>query len=269
MTPRALFREPLVHFLGLGLLLFGLHALVAPGSGSGGSGTVRIEAAAVAGLADQYRQKWGRLPTRPELDALIEAQVRDEILYREGLVMGLDRDDAVIKRRVRQKYELIAEEEDGSAPSEADLAGYLKAHPERFRRPAVVSFDQVLVPSGGDGAAIRAALAAGGDPARLGEATLLPPRVAGAPLDLVARDFGGDLAAALASLPVGSWQGPLASGYGLHVVRITARTPPVDPPLAAVRGEVQREWESDRRRAAAAARYAGLRQRYDVVVAGR
>ena len=267
MTLRGLQREPLVHFLALGLLLFALHAVVAPGGGSGE--TIRVGAAAVAAMQDQFREQWGRPPTPQERDAMIEARVRDEILYREGVAMRLDRDDAVIKRRVRQKYELIVEEEDSSAPTEADLAAYLKAHPDRFSRPAVVSFQQVLLPVGADAAALRAALDAGGDADRLGAETLLPRRITGEPLDLVARDFGGVLASALATLPVGGWQGPVASGYGLHLVRLSARVQAETPPLAVIRAEVQREWESERRRTAAAARYAVLRKRYEVEVAGR
>jgi len=266
MTLRRLLQEPLVHFLMLGLLLFAAHAVVTPG---GGGGDIRVSASAIAAMQEQYRQLWGRPPTPQELDGLIEALIRDEVFYREGVSMGLDRDDAVIKRRVRQKYQLIAEEEESTSPTEEDLTAYLKAHPDRFRQPTVVSFEQVLVPPGADAAVLKTLLANDGDPARLGAATLLPRRVTGEALDQIARDFGGNLAAALAELPLGSWQGPVASGYGVHLVRLSARTPAAAPPLAAVRAQVQREWENDRRQAAVDARYAEARKRYDIRVEGR
>lgn len=268
-----LLREPLVHFLAIGLFLFGLYALVAPPD-TGGARIV-ISANVIADLKASHEKLWGRPPTEAELRGLIEARVNDEILYREGLALGLDRDDAVIKRRVRQKYELIAEEEDGAAPSEADLAAYLRANPDRFRAPPNVAFTQVLLPEAGSAADIearadqlKAALAGGADPATTGKPTLLPGHVDGMALDLVARDFGERFAAALATVPEGAWAGPVASAYGLHLVRVERRTPASAPSLDAVRAEVQREWENERRLKARAARLADLRARYDVDIEG-
>jgi parvulin-like peptidyl-prolyl isomerase len=187
--------------------------------------------------------------------------------------MGLDRDDDVIKRRVRQKYELIAEEEDSAAPTEADLEAYLKANPDRFRAPPIVGFTQVMLASEGSATeiesraeALKAQLAAGADPATAGRSTLLPGRVAPMAVDLVARDFGEPFAAALVTLPEGQWAGPVPSAYGLHLVRIDSRVPAAAPSLASVRAQVQREWENDRRLKAREARLAELRRRYDVVV---
>jgi hypothetical protein len=271
LTIGKLLREPLVHFLAIGLLLFGLYALVAPAD-TGGERVV-ISPAMIADLKASHEKLWGRPPTATELDGLITNRVNDEILYREGLAMGLDRDDAVIKRRVRQKYELIAEEENSAAPTEADLAAYLKANPDRFRSAPIVGFTQVMIRAEGTGpevearaAALKTALDRGADPATAGRATLLPGRVDPMALDLVARDFGERFAAALATAPEGQWAGPVESAYGLHLVRIDRRVPAAAPALEAVRPEVQREWENDRRQKARAARLAELRERYDIVV---
>lgn len=268
---RTVLREPLVHFLGIGLLLFALYALVAP-SDSGGDEIV-ISRAMIEDIEAQHRKLWGRAPTDAERKDLIDNRIADEILYREGLAMGLDRDDAVVKRRVRQNYELIAEEEDSVAPTEADLEAYLKANVERFRAPPIVGFQQILVPIDGSNdtvqaqiAALKKALDGGADPAARGLPTLLPARVDGMRLDLVARDFGGRFADALATLPVGSWQGPILSGYGVHLVRIDTRTPAADPVLDSVRADVLREWDNARRKQARAERLAMLRKRYTIVV---
>jgi hypothetical protein len=265
-----LLREPLMHFLGIGLALFLLYALLNPG---GGADEIRITSAAVADLKAQHQKLWGRPPTETELQGLIDSRIADEILYREGVAMGLDRDDAVIKRRVRQKFELIAEEEDSETPTEADLAAYLKANPDRFRSAPIVTFTQVLVPTDGSvadvearAAQLKSVLEGGANPATIGKATLLPGRVEAMPLDLVARDFGDRFAAALAAAPEGQWAGPVASAYGVHLVRIDRRVPAETPSLATVRAEVQREWENERRQKARAARLAELRARYDVVV---
>lgn len=271
MTFQKLFRDPLVHFLGIGLLLFAAYSLFAPAGGDGDE--IVISRAMVEDMKAQHQKLWGRAPTDAELKGMIDTRIADEILYREGLALGLDRNDAVIKRRVRQKYELIAEEENGAAPTEADLEAYLAANGAKFRAPPFVSVTQVLVPTDGTqeevearASALKAALAGGADPAQAGKATLLPTRVRDLRLDLVARDFGGPFAEALARLPVGSWQGPVVSGYGLHLVRIDSRTPAADPTLDDVRAEVQREWENDRRQKARAARLAELRSEYDVVI---
>lgn len=271
MPLKTLLREPLVHFLGIGLLLFGLYALVAPADSGGDS--ILVSRAMMADEAAQHERLWGRAPTAEELKELIDSRVTAEILYREGLAMGLDQEDAVIKRRVRQKYELIAEEEDSLAPTEADLAAYLKANPDKFRAPPIVGFTQVMLPAEGSpaeveaaAAALKAALVAGADPDRAGKPTLLPSRVEPMGLDLFARDFGGPFAAALATLRGGTWAGPVQSAYGLHLVRIDRRDPAAIPTLDQVSAEVQREWENDRRLKAREARLAELRDRYEVVV---
>jgi parvulin-like peptidyl-prolyl isomerase len=266
-----LLREPLVHFLGLGLLLFGLYALVAPADRGE---TIVISRGTVANIVSQYQATWNRPPSAEELKALVEADIRSEILYREGIAQGLDRDDAVIKRRVRQKYELISEEEAAAAPpTDAELQAWLTAHPKAFERPPVVSFEQVLIPAEGDDAAIeariaaaRAALAAGKSPASVSAVSMSPGRVVATPLDLVARDFGEAFAAAIAKAPLGTWAPPVVSGYGVHLVNVSERSAAVLPPLSEIRPQVAREWENDRRLKAREARYADLRRNYDVVV---
>ncbi|MBC7522291.1 MAG: peptidyl-prolyl cis-trans isomerase [Sandarakinorhabdus sp.] len=269
---RQVLREPMVHFLALGLGLFLLHALVVPVDH--GDGRVTVSKGQIADIAAQYQTSWGRPPTPAELQALVEAEVKSRILYREGKAMGLDRDDSVIERRVRQKYELMTEEENaGPPPSEVDLAAYLAAHPAQFRRPPAVAFDQLLFTlKGGDAAiearvtAARKALAAGASPARMGDWTMLPRHVDLSDLDLVARDFGERFAGAAARAPIGEWGPPVLSGNGVHLLRVTERTAATLPTLDEVRGEVAREWENDRRTKASDASYARLRARYKVAI---
>lgn len=269
---RRILREPILHFLLLGVLLFVAYGKVA-GPDRAGSRIV-VSQAMVDAMAREYEARWIRKPGDQELAALVDAYVRDEILYREGLALGLDRDDALIKRRVRQKFEVIAEEQDGrDAPTDVELAAYVARHPDRFTLPATVSFEQVFI--GGDGtkadveraaATARAALARGADPGTLGRPSLLPRRVDAAPQDVVARDFGADFAARLATLPVGTWSGPLASGFGAHLVRVTAYEAAALPPLAAIRPSAARAWENERRESARGDGYRKLRANYTVVI---
>src|SRR3954453_18407304 len=239
MRIRTLLGEPMLHFLLIGIALFGAYRWVSPGD-SGGRRIV-VTQGVVDDLVTQHVAARGREPSTTELNHLIESYVRDEILYREGVRLGVERDDIVVKRRVRQKVEMIAEEDASTrAPTDADLFAYLTANQARFVQPAILTFDQVFIGESTSGpgvvqvvAVTREALRNGADPDELGQPTLLPHRVTRTPSDLVARDFGASFAAALEKGPVGEWVGPIDSSFGAHYVRIADRTAAAAPPLAA------------------------------------
>ena len=270
MNLRRILREPLLHFLLIGAALFIYYGHHAPGGGD--DRRIIVTQQQVDDLAQQFRLTWSRPPTGAELRSLVDAYVHDEVLYREGMAAGLGREDTVIKRRVRQKIEVMAEEDSArNTASDVDLEAYLKAHPEKFVRPAVVSFEQLYfgTPTSGTVAQIaeaKAALAAGKEPAGLGRPTMLPRRIDSQDIDIVGRDFGAEFAAALATLPVGQWSGPVPSGFGVHLVRVAAWTPPASPGLAQIRPAVQREWENERRHSALDTSYQRMRANYDVVI---
>ena len=272
MHIRKLLGEPMLHFLLIGIALFGAYRWMSPGD-SGGRRIV-ITQGVVDDLVTQHVAARGREPSTTELNHLIESYVRDEILYREGVKLGLERDDIVVKRRVRQKIELIAEEDASTrAPTDADLSAYLAANPARFVQPAILTFEQVFLgqPASGPAvvhavAATREGLRSGADPAKLGRPTLLPYRMTLTPADLVARDFGASFAAALERVPLGEWVGPIASSFGTHYVRVSDRTPAMTPQLTAVRDQVVREWENERRQRARNDAYTKMRGEYQVSI---
>ena len=269
---RRLLAEPIVHFLLIGVALFGAYRWMAPADSDGRR--IVITQGVVNDLVTQHVAARGRVPSSAELNHLIESYVRDEILYREGVRLGLDRDDLVVKRRVRQKIELITEE-DASArvPTEADLSSYLAANRARFLQPAILTFEQVFLGQSTSQPGVVQAVAVthralrnGSDPAELGTPTLLPHRMTHSPADLVARDFGAAFAAALEKVPVGEWTGPIDSSFGAHYVRVSDRTPARAPQLATVRAHVVREWENERRLRARTDAYARMRGEYEVSV---
>ena len=272
MHIRKLLREPMLHFLLIGIALFGAYRWVSPGD-SGGRRIV-ITQGVVDDLVTQHVAAKGREPSPTELDHLIETYIRDEILYLEGMRLGLERDDIVVKRRVRQKIEMIAEEDASiRAPTDADLSAYLTANQARFVQPAILTFEQVFLgqPTSGSGvvhvvAITREALRHGADPEELGKPTLLPHRMTRTPADLVARDFGPSFTAVLEKVPVGEWAGPIDSSFGAHYVRVVDRTPAAAPQLAAVRDQVVREWENERRQRARTDAYAKMRGEYEVSI---
>jgi hypothetical protein len=198
-------------------------------------------------------------------------------MVREALALGLDRDDAIIRRRLQQKMEFVSEETAAqAAPTEDELAAYMKAHPEAFAVDPRVTFRQVFLDPAKRGAALDAdakALAsrlngpAAPDAATQGDRlTLLEPRYEDEPAAEVARLFGRDFADALVKQPVGRWSGPVVSGYGAHVVKVESLVPGGVPSLADVRPQVEREWRNARRQELAKAFYEKLRAKYAITV---
>jgi hypothetical protein len=267
-------REPLLHFVGLGAGLFVLFGVVGE-SADERPDRIVISAAEVENLAELFERTWRRPPTRAEIDGLIEDHIKEEILYREALALGLERDDIVIRRRLRQKMEFISEDVAQPAePTEAKLQAFLAEHADRFREPSRISFAQVYLSPDrrgedvwGDAERMLVALDAGqSDPAEAGDPFLLEQDYR----ELAAQDveglFGGAFAAGVAELPVGRWSGPVESGYGLHLVLVRDRTPARLPDLAEVRDAVANEWDAVRQEEANRVFYERLRGGYEVTV---
>jgi hypothetical protein len=260
--------EPLLHFLAIGALMFVAYALVANNKRE--PGAIVVAQGQIDAMTAVYERTWRRAPTPDEVKTLIDAYVRDEVFYREGVAMGLDRDDALIRRRVRQKVEFLAESMNGvPEPSEAALQAYLDGHPERFARPMRVTFRQVYLGTvaGADTARLLARLNGMGDSdaaADMGRPTQLDARMDLAPPADVARAFGRQFANALEAMPQGAWRGPIASDFGLHLVRVGERVEGRKPGLGEVRELVKREWQRDELAAASEKYYEGLRARYAV-----
>jgi len=143
---RKLVREPLVQFLLLGAALFALDAWLRPSAAPTANAEIVVSEARIRNLAQNFRRTWQRPPTRVELEGLVEAHVREEVFYREALALGLERDDAIIRRRLQQKMEFVSEEAAALAkPTDEDLSAYLKTHAEAFRTEPRATFAQVYL----------------------------------------------------------------------------------------------------------------------------
>ena len=273
---KAWLREPLLHFLLLGALLFAVDAWRRPPERVGTGGEIVVSEARVRTLAQNFARTWQRPPTREELDGLVEAHVREEVMVREALALGLDRDDAIIRRRLQQKVEFVSDQAAAlAAPTDAELEAYLAKNADAFRREPRVTFTQVYLDPGKRGAALpadaarlRERLTANAiDPARGGDPLmLLEPRYDDVPQAEVARLFGEPFAAEIVRQAPGGWVGPLKSGYGAHLVKVEAVTPGGTPKLAEVRPAVEREWTNAKRRELAQDWYATLRAKYRISV---
>ena len=274
---KRLLAEPVLHFLLLGAVLFGLHAALGRGPEHDAPGAdVTVSRDRIAGFAETFARQWGRPPSEDELSALVRDFVREEVLMREAILLGLDRDDTIVRRRLAQKMEFLSEDLVAAVvPGEDDLRDFLAAHPERFRTETRLTFSQVHLDPQKRGAQLDADAAALLDRLRAGSAAI--PAGDSQMLDAEQRDitsreveatFGPAFAARLAELPVASWEGPIASSYGAHLVRVERRLVGGVPPLDDVREAVAREWTAARRAEVKTAQLEGLLSRYRVTIEG-
>lgn len=264
-------RDPLLHFLLLGALLFAAYGLAHRGGDA--SRRVDVSDADLARLATLSERQWGHAPSAAELAVQAEAWVREEVLVREAKALGLDQDDVVLRRRLAQKMEFLSQES-LRAPSEAELHDHWRRHPDRYAQPAALAFEQLYFSPARRGA--KAALAdaeralqalRAGKPAPPGDPLMLPLRQLPAEHAMLARDYGDAFANLLAAQPPGTWTGPHESPLGWHLVRVTERTDAGAAPFEAVRQQVEIDLGNERVAAAREAAYLQLRARYDVRIA--
>lgn len=269
-------REPLVHFLILGAALFLLFN-AASGPDAPQDGRIVVSGGKIEQLAAGFVLTSQRVPSARELDGLIEGYVRDEVLYREALAMGLDKDDSVIRRRLRLKFEFLTDDLAAAVqPTDQELLAWLDKYPDKFRLEPKLALRQVYVSVSRRGAAaageanrLLTRLNQGGakvDASELGDATMLPHELPLSSGEEIARIYGDGFAQQVARLESGRWSGPLQSGYGLHLVYVSERTEGRLRPLAEVRDAVQREWLAARRTEMAEANYRALRAKYLIAI---
>jgi hypothetical protein len=268
-------REPLLHFLLLGAALFVAFAFLRD-DGAPRQQQIVVSAAKIEHLAALFARTWQRPATHEELEGLINDFIREEAAYREGMALGLDRDDPIIRRRVRQKLDFIAEDLASQVePTEADLMAYFAAHAADFRTAPRLSFRQVYVNPeqrrNGLEAHVRDLLMALNSDAaidigELGDRLQLAPGYANVSPRDIAHLFGAQFAAALMELPPGTWQGPIPSGYGVHLVIVDERRDGRLPPLDDVRDAVRREWENARRKERIEQFYRNVLKKYEIIV---
>ncbi len=275
-----LLREPLVHFLAIGVLLFVLYALVSDDRRDAGN-RIEISAADVDQLMLIFEKQWQRSPTPQELQGLIDARIREEVLYREALALGLDEDDTIVRRRLVQKVEFLMADGDGvSEPDDETLQAYFIKNAQYYRKPARLSFSHVFFSpdqrgeqAASDAEVLLARLRAQSPRVTQapdeGDPIMLPPVYVNRGTEEISRDFGPFFAQQLSELETGQWHGPITSGYGLHLVYIDSRDKSRLPPLEQVRERVVNDWLVEQKHAADKRIYERLRSRYQVNVVDR
>jgi peptidyl-prolyl cis-trans isomerase C len=265
-------REPLVHFLVAGLAVFAFAALrgepVDPASRK-----ITIGEEQVNRLVSQWQSAWRRTPTPDEIDALIRDHIKEEIYYREARRLGLDEDDPIVRRHLRTKMEdlgIAAAEQ--AVPTDETLQAWIDRYPARYATNPRYSFDQIYLGQiSGKALADRAAdvqrlLRAGTDWTVVGERISLPRSLDQHDRIAIARQFGDGFAPSLAEQPPGSWRGPVASGFGQHLVRVRAVTAPATPLLGDVRQAAENDWRATTQAARRARAYQLLLDSYTIKI---
>ncbi len=263
-------RDPLVHFIILGGLLFVLVSLW--GHGSGKTEDIIITPEMRTHVANLFEATWQRKPTPSELDALMDDQIKEEIYYREALKLGLDQNDTIVRRRMRQKLEFLQEDASNEAPpTEAQLRAFYETHKAKYTTDRHLSFTQILLapqrltPEDPHVAEAKKALGAGADPAKITRSSLLPLDMKLETAKTVSDTFGKDFLAQISKLKTGVWAGPITSGFGTHLVRIRLNQPPQALSFEQARTKLKSDFMRTRREKSAKTFYENLRKNYHVI----
>jgi hypothetical protein len=243
-----LLREPLVHFAAIGGLIFAVYAAL-NGPGEPPADVIVVTPERIDQIAAEYESVWKRKPGDDELNALIEEDVREEVYYREAIALGLDRNDALVRRRMRLKMEFLMDSTANALdPVAGELEAYFAANEALYRLGPRVAFEQIYFGPDASPETIPSALdmlqsEPMTDPQPLGERTLLPAQLGLSSKEAVVGVFGKGFFEQLVELPPGRWVGPVVSTYGVHVVRILDSLPSRTAPLEEVRKDVLRDWK--------------------------
>lgn len=270
--------EPLLHFLLIGLLIFGLHSYIEKSVNPDDRNMIRVSPQMVNQIASTWERQWRRPPTDAELENLINSNIQEEVLYREALAMNLDQNDTIVRRWLVQKMDFLSRDMIPPVdPTDEDIKAYFESHQSDYVQPARISFTHIFFDADRRGLSAEDEAVAvlqqlnRADPVldrapQLGDRFMLNYDYTGQEPQDVRQYFGKDFADQLFELEQGRWQGPITSGYGLHLVRVTDRRDPEPAELETVYDDVQRTLIDERRQEANAAFYQALLAKYTVEI---
>lgn len=276
---RCWLREPLLHFIVLGAALFAIDGYLRHGaSDTENSKQISLTVDDLRQLALHFQSKWRRPPTVEEFNSMLEDKVQEEVLYREALAMGLDKEDAIIKRRLAQKMQFLAEDVSGTyEPTTAELESWFEKNREKFTTSSRVTFRHLYYSVDHRGTkaqedAAKALKKIAREPidsvraSSLADPFMFQDYYGERAPDQLAKEFGPTFAKTIYETQPGSWQGPIESGYGWHLVFVDSIVPGRTPPFQEVEPEVKTAWLNERKLEAWDKTYQSLREQYAVLV---
>ncbi len=271
-------REPLVHFMFIGAVIYLLYAVFAEPAAEETDKTIVVSAGEIEWMQTAWQKRWNRPPTDAEFDGLIQQYIKETVLYREALTMGLNKHDIVIRRRLAQKLEFLARDLVSlTPPTEEELQTYFTEHQDRYQDPVRFTFTQVFIDPDKRGDAtlddaekIKATLMAQGnvidDAGALGDDFMLQNYYPENDQADIQKLFGSGFAESLAELSIGHWHGPVLSGYGVHLVYVHSIIEPPAAVFAEVRERVVQDWKTEKGEALNKQFYDSLREQYTIVI---
>ena len=266
-------KEPLLHFLIIGAVIFVVFSIANKEEAAVGGNKIVVSSAETERLSDAWSKRMNRPPTEIELQGLIEAFIKEEVYYREALALGLDQDDTIIRRRLMQKMEFLSNDlAELDQPDESALNKYFLENQEKYRLPAQISFTHIYFSIDKRGARaledskrVLTELDVPRAPER-GDSFMMEYDFVKETPSEVARSFGSGFAEQLFTLETNTWQGPVASGYGFHLVRISEKIDARMPELASVIDKVRTDFMFEQRQKINKEIYEKFKARYEIVI---
>ena len=272
-------REPLLHFLLIGIALFAVYAYAHRGRGGfESSRQIRLSLDELAQMEMYFESQWHRQPTPSEFQAMVEDKVREEVLYREALAMGLDKDDTIVKRRMAQKMQFLAEDVAAAhEPSAAELKAWFEKNSNKFALPSRYSFRHLYFSPDKRGKnaqedAAKVLTRIAGQPedsklaASLADQFMFQDYYGDRAPEALAKEFGPQFVVALEKLKPGSWRGPIESGYGWHLVYVDTVIPGRIPAFEEMEPDVKTAWLAEQKQQSWQKAYTEMRAKYAVLL---
>ena len=271
-------REPLLHFMFIGAAIYLLYAVFAEPAAEDTDKTIVVSAGEIEWMNTVWQKRWSRAPTSDELDGLIKQYIKETVLYREALTMGLNKHDQVIRRRLAQKLEFLAKDLVAlTPPTEEELQTYFKEHQDYYTEPTHYTFTQVFIDPDKRGDAtlddaekIKATLIVRGenidDVSGTGDDIMLQNYYPEKDQAEIQKQFGSGFAESLVELTPGQWHGPVLSGYGVHLVYLHSIVEPPAIVFEDVRQRVTLDWETEKGIELNEQFYKSLREQYTIVI---
>jgi hypothetical protein len=271
-TLQRLLREPLLHFIAIGALLFLLYGTLNDAAQDESDNVIIITPERIAQINKGFNSVWSRNPSDEELDNLIELEIRSEVYYRDALALGLDKNDAGVRRRLQQKLEFLSDT--GSYlkdPSSSELDAFYTNNQQDYQQPPRLAFEQLYLGENPAKENIDKTLEQlltepAIDPYTLGQRSGLPPQLRLSTPRTINSVFGPEFYQQIGELAPGEWSGPVTSTYGLHLVRTLDGTPARTPPLEDIRATVLKDWKQENAREARELDYKRRRARFEVEI---
>jgi len=274
-----LVKEPLVQFLLIGACIYGFYALYGAPDEKVDDKTILVDAGRIEIFIGEWERRWNRPPTRQELDGVINAFVREDILYRQAAAMGLGEDDPITRRRLAQKLEFLTNDIAlFREPAEGELEQYFQDNRQLYRDPDLITFSHIFLDPDkrnaatlADAAELLAQLKSAGDPDAAAldasDASMLQGYYREVSESDIRRQLGSGFSEAVMQLAPGQWHGPVLSGYGVHLVYVYEHQEAPSPLFDNLRKYVLQDWQREQQVLFNAKFYDGLKSRYEITIA--